>query len=149
MNCDICGKEIGEIIVSLSLKRPNGALNTLACQECAENSSCYCQKHERPHLGFEDDNTTACMLCIEELVDEKIPEEVAVFEELGKILPREEMERLVEWANDSSIVSGDPGTVCILRAIATKALRLKTTFEEIKSRIIKEKLVGFILGEWL
>ncbi len=145
MKCEICGKNSVEVFVILPIKKPDGCLNTIACPECAENSSAYCKKHGRPHLGFSDDDTTACAMCIEEMVAEKIPEEVNIFKRFQKNLPPAERHRLLKWAEDFAPVAGDSKGVCTLRAIATKALREKKSFEEVVERIINEKSVSYIL----
>jgi len=140
MKCELCGKDIGDIIVSLPLKRADGSLNTLACLKCAENSSVYCKKHGRPHLGFID-KTTACMHCIEEMVVENRNKEINIWDDLRRKLPTEEFERLLEWATISSSITGNSRKTCILRAIATKAKGSNQSIEEVLGKIIKAKSV--------
>lgn len=143
MKCELCGEDIGDIIVSLPLKKMDGSLNTLACLKCAKNSSVYCKKHGRPHLRFIDD-TTACIYCIEEMVVENRHKKISIWDELRQNLPREEFERLLEWTTISSSITGDSRKTCILRAIATKAKRSNQSIEEVLEKIIKAKSVESI-----
>jgi hypothetical protein len=62
-------------IVILPKRKPDGCLDTLSCLECARKSGIYCLRHNRPHLGFED-GSTACVLCVEEAVEEADTEEI-------------------------------------------------------------------------
>jgi hypothetical protein len=144
MKCEICGEDIGEIVVSLPLKRPDGRLNTMACLSCAEKSPAYCKKHKRPHLGFID-GTTACIYCIEEMVAENRQKEINIFSNLRKYLPIEEVDRLLKWAEASSLITGTSPRTCILRAIATKAKRSNLSIEEVLEKIIEAKSVELIL----
>jgi len=77
MRCEICRKD-PETIVLLPLKQPDGRYNTFACMECSLESGHYCGKHDRPNLGFED-GTSACIKCVEEIVESDGEKIVAVF----------------------------------------------------------------------
>lgn len=143
MKCKLCGKDIGDIIVSLPLEKADGSLNTLACLKCAENSSVYCKKHRRPHLGFID-NTTACIYCIEEMVAKNQHKEINIWYDLRQKLPTEEFDRIMEWATISSSITSDSRKTCILRAIVTKAKRNNQSIEEVLEKIIKAKSVESI-----
>ena len=145
MDCELCERAPDDTLVILPIKKADGALITLACLKCAENSSAYCKKHERPHLGFEDDDTTACMFCIEETVDEKRSMEVDIFNTFQHELPTEEFNSLLEWAALSASITGNSEATCILRAIITKALRLNQSIEEVVEKVIKTEAVDFIL----
>jgi hypothetical protein len=144
MKCELCGNDIGEIPVSLPLKKADGSISTMACLKCAEKSPAYCKKHERPHLGFFDD-TTACIYCIEEMVTENRKKEVSIANDLRQKLPPKEFMRLLEWANESSFVTGSSGETCILRAIATKAKRSSQSIKEVLEKIIETKSIEYIL----
>ena len=145
MKCEICGEDSAEVFAILAVKKPDGCLNTIACLECAKKSSAYCLKHQKPHLGFADDDTTACPFCVEEMVKEKEPEEAGIFKRFQNELSADERIRLLNWAEDSASVTGNSKGICTLRAIATKALRERKSFEEIVERIIAEKSVDCIL----
>lgn len=144
MKCEVCGKDIGDIVVSLPLKKADGCLNTLACLECAEKSPAYCKKHRKPHLGFIDD-TTACIYCIEEMVAENRHKETRIFSNLREHLPIEEFNRLLEWSFASSSITGNSQKTCILRAIVTKAKRNNQSIEEVLEKIIETKSIESIL----
>lgn len=144
MKCGLCGKDIGDFVVSLPLKKADGSLSTMACLECAEKSPVYCKKHRKPHLGFIDD-TTACIYCIEEMVAENRHKEISIFNNLRQELTTEEFERLLEWATIVSSITGNSRKNCILRAIATKAKRSNHSIEEVLEKIIEAKSVESIL----
>jgi hypothetical protein len=144
MKCELCGEDIGDITVSLPLKKADGSLNTMACLKCAEQSSAYCKKHKRPHLGFFDD-TTACVLCVEEIVAENRRKEISIYRNLWQKLPPEEFGRLMEWATKSSWVTDSYVNTCILRAIATKAKISNQTIEKVLEKIIETKSIEYIL----
>ena len=145
MKCELCGRTSDDTLVILPIKKADGCLNTIACLECAESSSAYCKRHERPHLGFIGDDTTACAICIEEMVTEKKPIEMSIFSTLQQKLPEEELNHLLEWATLSASITGNSEATCILRAIITKALRTKESVEEVAEKVIKTKSVNFIL----
>jgi hypothetical protein len=146
MKCELCGEETSDVFVLLPIKQPDGRLEIIVCLRCAERSPAYCKKHERPHLGFPDNDTTACMLCIEELVADMSPLRNSIVRVLQERLPRKEFRRLSRWADTSASITGDESAVCILRAIATKALRTKQSFEWVSGQIIRSKSVDFILS---
>lgn len=147
MECEICHKDIGETIVSLPIKQLDGRLNILACLKCAEESGVYCRKHEQPHLGFRDDETTACISCIKEMMAAKKNEERVIFDKILEALPIREKRRLSEWAGSVSVLTGECEARCTLRAIATRALRMRITFEEVEAEIMTGKSVKIILPE--
>jgi len=145
MKCQLCDKDIGDTIVLLPLKRTDGALSTMACLNCAENSSAYCKKHNRPHLGFMDDNSTACIFCIEELVVQKENEEMFVFEKILEAIPPEEKKCLLDYATTVARIKQEREATSVLRAVATKALRLKRTVEEMVAQVVIQKSIESIL----
>lgn len=144
MRCEICGKDVGQLSVELPIKKADGSLNTRACLKCAEESSVYCKKHRRPHLGFIDD-TTACIVCIKELVAKNRKQKEGIYRSLRQNLPEEEFKRIIEWARVSSSLTGDPIRTCILRAIATRAMRSKQDITSVLDKILQDKSVECIL----
>jgi len=144
MECEECGKE-SDIFVLLPARKSNGSLNEMVCHDCALASSAYCQKHQIPHLGFIDDATTACRVCIEEMVTKNKAGAKKIYLLLETELPFEEIENLNDWAQGASLITGDSMTVCILRAVITKALRLSVDIDEVIKRIIGAKSVDLIL----
>ena len=150
-SCD-CGIDESDVWVILPKKGADGSLITIVCLACAKNSSAYCKKHERPHSGFADDDTTVCISCVNEMVYKNKVEELAILDKLTKTLSAESMdefERLLSWAELSSKITGDTEATCVLRAIVAKALRLKTTIEEVIEQIIKTRSVESILPEYI
>ena len=144
MYCEICDEEKSSLIIILPIKQTDGKLNTLACLDCAEKSSAYCIKHKLPHLGYED-GTTACKLCIDELVNCELGAGAAVLRASLNKLPVREINRLSLWATDvARIINGDKES-CILRAFATKALREKITIREVMVRVSYAQSVEGIL----
>ena len=55
------------VILPVRGKRFNIRPITVACQECSLTSERYCNIHMTPHMFYEDE-TTACVDCVEELV---------------------------------------------------------------------------------
>ncbi len=159
MNCEICGAD-PETIVLLPKKQPDGRLNTLACISCSIESGLYCQKHNRPHLGF-DDGTTACIPCIEEILErdgERIAGSLAVAISQSEQGP--EIQRGLEnWLRnihqkllrvdlaDLSVAlryKNTPYAVNISRAVVSYSERMRMTPEEAIAKIAQEG-VGVIL----
>ena len=115
----------------------------------------YCQKHQRPHLGFEDE-TTACISCIEEIVEkdgEKIAGSFAAAIERSD--KASEIRRSIgEWlATTQSMIEGGvdlvdlplamrfqrtPQALNISRAVVTYSQRIRITPEEVIERVAKE-----------
>ncbi len=146
MKCEICGDSSVPTFVLLPIPQKDGRMDTIACEKCAEQSSVYCKKHRRPYLGFTD-GSTACADCIEELITSREAQGVTIFHILEEKLPPTEFRRLLEWATHSAFVTGDSRSVCVLRAMATKALRRKITIEEVLMRVLKTRSVDYILSQ--
>jgi hypothetical protein len=144
MNCGVCGKDIGKVIMNLPLKKADGSLSTLVCLKCAQKSSLFCKKHQKPHIGFSD-GTTACIYCIEEMVAKNQKKRDIISNELREKLPQEELERLMNWATKSSSKNGSNVNTCILRLIATKAKRNSQSIEEVLKNTIEAKSVKCLL----
>ena len=149
MNCKLCENGIGDIAVLLPIKQPDGSLCIMTCLNCAENSTAYCKKHKGPHSGFTDDTSTACLRCIEEEVSERWSEAESIFNRIKEVTSPEDLEDLAEWAELSSLISGDSEAVSILRAIATKAARLLISIDEMVEQILKAKSLDIILPKCL
>lgn len=159
MNCEICGAD-PEVIVLLPKKQPDGRYNTLACEPCSIESGMYCQKHERPHIGF-DDETTACIPCIEEILErdgEKIAGSftMAISQSDKASEIQQGIENWLAKINEafSKVDLADlplaerykstPYAVNISRAVVSYSQRMGITPEEAIERVIKEG-VGVIL----
>jgi hypothetical protein len=143
MTCELCHREPNHLVI-LPLKGADGNLNTIACLHCAEQSPAYCQKHRIPHLGFLD-QSTACIKCIDELVESKKAEATAILELLKKNLPKKELQNLLTWA-DHPLVG--PRETCVLRFLATKALRSGKTIDDVLRQVIEEKSVESIVPHY-
>jgi len=144
MKCENCG-ENSDTFVLLPAKEPDGSLNKIVCYTCALGSSRYCEKHQMPHLGFADDETTACRLCIEETIRENKDKAGKVYFILRTELPREQVADLNDWTDASSSITGNSRTICVLRAVVTKALRLNTSIEKVVKKVIEDQSVDLIL----
>jgi len=125
----------------LPLKGADGNLNKMVCLDCAKNSPAYCKKHHAPHLGFMD-GSTACARCIDELVKNKTPMAESIMNRIREDLPPKEFKNLLEWA-DHPLVG--PRETCVLRFLATKALRSHKTIEGVIQQIIAEQSVYSII----
>lgn len=153
MRCEICGQD-PNLIILLPKRQADGKYNTLACEKCSVESGMYCQKHDRPHLGFEDE-TTACIDCIEETLEkdgeriagmfaaaisqsEKAPEiKQAIkdwFEEIEESLGHTDLVGLplaTRFLESSQALN-------ITRAIVTYSQRKKITPKEVIKKVAEE-----------
>lgn len=143
LECNACGKEANKF-VALPVKRKGGNSVSIMCVACAENSPRYCEKHERPHMGFID-GSTACRLCIEETISKKESEGFNVWGLFKEKLPEEEVFQLLDWADFSVLITGNSKEKCVLRAVVTKALRNNQEIEEVIREVLEEKSVSSIL----
>jgi len=140
MTCEECGKETNRLVI-LPLKSANGNLNKIVCLDCAKKSPAYCKKHQSPHLGFMD-GSTACVKCIEALVESEMPTAESTLNFLKANLPPKEFENLLEWA-DQPLVG--PQETCVLRFLATKALRSNKTVSDVLWKIVADQSVYSIV----
>lgn len=145
LNCELCGDKDPNPLIILSKKQPNGALQTLACEECAEKSDIYCKVHKRPHLGFVDD-TTACIVCVEETVREHF---AGAEETMRKILAlldnEEEKEELFGLIEPLSILTRTTQAGCVLRFVVTRALRLRLTIDAVIEEVMRTRSIRTLL----
>lgn len=144
MECEKCGND-SDTFVPLPARKPDGSLVEIICYDCALASSAYCEKHQMPHLGFTDDETTACRLCIEETVAKNRAKAEKVHYTFKAELPLEQVADLDDWALNSSSITGDSVAVCVLRAVTTKAFRLGVGIDDVVKKIIEAKSVDLIL----
>lgn len=137
MRCEICGCD-PKVIVILPIHRPDGCLDTLVCQDCAQKSGAYCLKHDRPHLGFED-GTTGCKLCIEEAVRKQGEFLARRFRQvLGPLIIQKEWLPLFYWAETVEVVTCESIDTCIGRAIITRAQRFRVSPEQVIQEVIEQ-----------
>ena len=144
MRCELCHEDIGKTMVLLPITKQDGCLNTISCLRCARNSSAYCTKHNKSHLGF-DDGTTACVLCVEEMVAGCANLSNDIFAQL-KTLPDDEYERLMQYVYGLRRITRNSEEVCILRLIAIKALRVKHNLMFVVNEVVARRSVEYILG---
>lgn len=147
MNCEICEKDVGHVMVVLPIRQVDGKLNTLTCLECAQKSGAYCDKHHRPHMGFAGDDTTACALCIEEMVAAEEGRGKEIFLAVKNGLPVRELQTLLSWADYSKLVTDELNYFkpC-LRALATKACRTGQSIDEVLAGLLERRSVDLILA---
>ena len=124
MLCEICGTDV-EGIMLLPIKHPDGRLETLSCLLCAKKSKNYCLKHEIPHVGFVGDDTTACHVCINELVMEGLGRSDSLVDIMSTVLPSQEWMKIHLWLKMIVGLTNDSAEKCLLRAFITKQLRMK------------------------
>ncbi|MFH1978987.1 MAG: hypothetical protein ABII97_01190 [Patescibacteria group bacterium] len=144
MKCEKCGGD-SDTFALLPARKPDGSLNEIVCRNCALDSSAYCKKHQMPHLGFSDDETTACRICIEEAVAENRDRVEEIYSTIKDKLPLEEIDELDDWARLVSSITGNSIAVCVLRGVATKSLRLGIGIDNVVEKIIETKSVNLIL----
>lgn len=144
--CECCGDETEDVNI-LPIKRSDGALNTLACTPCAEETSAFCKVHEMPHLGFEDEST-ACAHCINSrVVNEWNEVSENFFKEVDSSENSEEILGLIdEWNAHASKATRQPLEVNLARAIITRSERLHVEPEEVIKQTCEEG-VSVILGD--
>ncbi len=147
MKCERCGCDSNTPVL-LPAKKPDGSLSEIVCHDCALKSSAYCKKHQVPHLGFSDDKTTACRACIEETVAKNRDRaEEIYFAIKNKLSPKEDY-NLDDWAQIASSVTKESIAVCVLRGIATKALRLGLGVDDVVRKVIEAQSVNLILPKF-
>lgn len=137
MVCEFCGREPDTFIL-VPIRGKQGALEMIACMECAVSRGVYCTKHERIHLGFED-GTHACVLCIEEDVRANLHRSDAIAERLDLEFDEAVRGEVIEQCMRSlSLIGGTVGHA-LVRSIATLARRAGTSFEEMMEWVIEAK----------
>ena len=143
MLCEICRRD-PQFLMLLPLPQSDGNLCTFACEACAQKSSAYCTLHQTIHQGFIDE-TTACLICIQQEVSDQSLRSEAVCKKLQLLLSPEWWEVLVEAADLSAEITGTDRGICIIRFIATKAMRVHEVFDATYERILKAKSPASIL----
>lgn len=153
MSCEMCGKTPDSLVL-LPKRQPDGKYDTFACESCARESGMYCLKHERPHLGFEDE-TTACVMCIEEALQTNGERIAGMFAAaISQSEKKHEIRQAIEeWLEEieemlPSVSLADlpiaarfletPYALNIARAIVTYAQRKKITLEEVIKKVAEE-----------
>ena len=144
MRCVFCNADPG-LIVLIPFRQPDGALESFSCLECAIAAGYYCVKHDRPHIGFLADTTTACISCIEEEVQNKKAAADALYERIKEALPPEELEQVKEAAEIPAALLQEDENVSILRFMVTRAHRWNVDIEEVLRLFIQHKTADIIV----
>lgn len=159
MKCEMCGRD-PDLIVFLHRKQPDRKLVTIACEGCSIESGMYCQKHERPYKGFNDE-TMACMMCIEDIVKKDGERIAGIFAAaVSKSDKASEIQKAIEnWLGRINFMLPGvslaelplavrllekPHALNVVWEVVTYSQRMKITPEEVIERVAKEG-VGVIL----
>ncbi len=131
MKCEICGSKDPPLLMLLPIKQKDGKLETMACKKCAEKSSAYCKKHRRIHQGFID-GTTACLSCVEELVEANRAIADKISDRINDALGEGQLQDdLNEAAETASVIMSCTVEISILRFVSSKAARTNCTVEKV------------------
>ncbi|MBI2003644.1 MAG: hypothetical protein HYS78_01565 [Parcubacteria group bacterium] len=146
MRCKFCGTDPDPIVLVPNVeKRKYGQIEIFSCLDCAIKQGIYCEKHECPHTGFSGDETTACLRCIEEEVQMKKEVAEEVYARICGALPQEELDGLQEFAEDSSVITGDDESVSVFRFVITTAHRFKLPWDQVVVQILERRSAAIIL----
>jgi len=145
MLCAKCLRNTDDLVL-LPVKQKDGALGSIHCHDCAVKSPYYCVKHDTPHIGFEGDNSTVCLICVEEEVQQRKKDAPELYERLKRELPTEVFEEIDEDAALAGEITKNSKAVCVLRFIIVKARRRGISVEEVADEIIREKSAYVILS---
>lgn len=133
MWCDL-GNHAADYLVLLSIpgKPPFG------CIPCLQKAELWCERHQQVLHGFMD-GTAACFRCIEEQVDRDGAVGARFLEEIGsgKHVPTSDRDELNDWLETSVAITRQSRERCFTRALASKALRTRTSTSEVM-RMIRE-----------
>lgn len=144
MHCELCGKE-PQTFVLMPIRGKRGALETIGCMPCAISRGVYCEKHDRPHLGFED-GTHACVVCIEHDVIANYGWVVELEDRIQQDFSEREQVEVEEYLESVSFLP-DRGRN-LLRPIATLARRGGKPFREMFELVLRGRsAVAFTEGK--
>gem|GEM_PF-6441186 len=144
MDCEICERQTDTLVI-LPIRRKNGALQTLACEECSRASGRYCLSHDMAHGGYEDD-TSLCHKCLFEMIAEERVNESEYFRTVTSNLAGEKLEDLNDWLDAVEYLTKSRAEA-LLRALAIRALRDKTDIGSVVRKIVADKTAYSILPE--
>ena len=133
MECRFCG---GDPNPFFALPLPYQTGSMFSCIPCGIEQGFYCEKHDKPHVHFLPENT-GCLRCIEELTQENKSRAEEIYDQVNKAFPKEEIERIEEWAESIKAFTKDNTATCIVRSIATQAVTQKTDFEKVLKAILE------------
>jgi len=146
MHCKFCGTDPDPIILVPNIEKgKDEMIEIFSCLDCAIKNEIYCEKHQSPHTGFTGDNSTACLRCIEEDIQAKKEEAEEVYARICGVLSQEELDELQEFAEDSSVITGDDESVSVFRFVMTTAHRLKLPWNQVVVQILERRSAALIL----
>lgn len=138
IRCQLGNHEVKRIaVLSIEGQPPMG------CIPCWRERGFWCDRHDQGHQGFTD-GTSACLACVEEMVDRR-EGRVLVLREIMATFPKDEITELEEWLATVTEITGQSRERCFTRAIATLALRTKTPFSWVAQKIRTDRSVASIL----
>lgn len=146
MICFFCGKDDFDPVILVPTWQPDGSLAAFACLDCSKSKGLYCEKHERPHIGF-DDQTTACVICIEELVKQEGHRAHKIATIVRNTVGHIGRADLAEAAEVAAMLTGGDEDIAILRFVASRALRNVISIDEVVGCIMREQSPSFILAD--
>lgn len=147
MNCRFCGHDPELIMLVPARRKFDGAIEVFSCRNCAIEKGLYCVKHDKPHIGFDGDDTTACLSCIVEEVQVRKEMAEFLYRRLFRILPDPEWMELQEAAVIASTIMGENDAVAILRFMVTKAQREKVSVENIFDRVVQAGTASMLIPQ--
>jgi hypothetical protein len=142
MHCRYCGKD-PELIVLVPQK--GGQSEPFACLECSIAHGIYCRRHDKPHTGFVDGDTTACLDCVVEEVTRRREFAEEYYSRLKGGLSEEAWEELSEAAEDASEIMNELTAVSVLRFLVTASHRLALPVEDLLVQILDRRSASILL----
>ena len=128
-------------------KQPTDVLNiiprdgaTFACTNCSKELGMYCDVHQLPHTGFEDGETSACLRCVEEEVQENGGNITDYF--LSRVNRSlhclEILDAMHQYVDSTMEITGASEVHCTARPIVTAAKRFRRSTDEIIAETFEE-----------
>ena len=146
MRCKFCGIDPNPIVLVPNIeKKKDGMIEIFSCLDCAIRNGIYCEKHQSPHTGFTGDNSTACLRCIEDEVQKKKEVAEEVYGQICGALHQKELDELQEFAENSSVITGDDESISVFRFVMTTAHRLKMPWDQVVVQILEQRSTALIL----
>lgn len=147
MRCVYCNQmpEVFVIVPVKKLKLPGGEVESFACLGCAVKHGVYCSEHKSLHIGFDSDDSTVCLYCVEKDVQARKKDAPAMYERVKTDLPGEEVSKIENAAELASARTDNSKAVCILRFIATKARRQKISIDAVIEKLFATQSASVIL----
>jgi len=143
--CKECGRD-SYVIVIVPCGKGSGPYVMELCMKCAIRSGKYCVSHEVAHIGYSD-GTTACIICVHDIVAEKMSSADGYLERITDNIDGDDLESLDDWLDMvGPIYGGRPRA--LLSALAARSLRTGVTVDEVTERIISARSAAEILPDY-